>query len=243
VHISVARLALPVVIGIGVAVTSCSAPGTVKPAVSATQSASGTTVLGGLTAGPAAPRLPGPVPKGYQRIGGTAQGISVAAPASWVALDPTEETAQSVVNQMNLHGLVASTIVQDMAAGQKVHAVFVLDITAAIDSPQRYTPILSAYCTASGLTDTGAAGVPLMKAAAVAEFEKAGATHITQKDLAVGGVPGTEISYQQSSSSAGTLYASQLEVMPKPNKACFVTVGGESEGSVVSVAAATARFP
>ena len=82
-----------------------------------------------------------------------------------------------------------------------------------------------------------------MKAAAAAEFEKAGATHITQKDLEIGGVPGTEISYQQSSSGAGTLYASQLEVMPKPDKACFVTVGGESEGNVVSVAAATARFP
>lgn len=242
-HVRVAGLALPVVIGIAVTVTACSAPTTGKPAVSATQSASGAALPGSFIASPAASRLPGPVPKGYQRIGGTAQGISVAAPASWVAVDPTKETAQSIVNQMNLHGAVASTIAQDIEAGQKVHAVFVLDITAAIDSPRRYTPILSAYCTVSGLTDAGAAGVPLMKAAAAAEFEKAGATHITQKDLKIGGVPGTEISYQQSSSSAGTLYASQLEVMPKPDKACFVTVGGEAESNVVSVAAATARFP
>jgi hypothetical protein len=82
-----------------------------------------------------------------------------------------------------------------------------------------------------------------MKALGPAEFAKLGATNITQKDIEIGGLAGVESSYQLSSASAGTIYESQLEVLPKPDKACFVTVTGGSEGNVVSVAAATAQFP
>jgi hypothetical protein len=86
----------------------------------------------------------------------------------------------------------------------------------------------------------------MLKSVASAEFGKAGATHITQRQLEVGGVPGVDSSYQLHSSTEGTLYASQLEVLPAQNKICVVTVTagkGESEGSVVSLAAATAQFP
>jgi hypothetical protein len=238
---------LPVVIGIGVAVTSCSsAPGTVTPAVSATRSASGAAVSGSPTASPAAPSSPGPVPAGYTRVGGVAQGISVAAPASWVAVNLAKETIESAASKIGLSGISATTIVQDMESLQKLHGVIVFDIKSAVDSPQHFARNLNAYCVVSGVTDVGAAGVPLLKTDAAAEFEKSGATHITQKNLEIGGVPGVESSYQLSSSSEGTLYGSQLEVLPKPDKACFVTltvVTGESAGNVLSVAAATAQFP
>jgi hypothetical protein len=59
-------------------------------------------------------------------------------------------------------------------------------------------------------------------------------------------VPGVETSYQDHSSSEGTVYGSQLEVMPGPDKICIVTVTfgrGQSESDVVSTAAATAQFP
>jgi hypothetical protein len=129
---------------------------------------------------------------------------------------------------------------------QKLHAVIIYDVAAAVDSPRHYASNLNAYCVVSGVTDVGAAGVPLLKAETAAEFGKLGATHITQQSIAIGGVPGVETSYQLSSASMGTLYASQLEVLPKPDKACFVTVttaGGTSDGAVLSVAAATAQFP
>jgi hypothetical protein len=59
-------------------------------------------------------------------------------------------------------------------------------------------------------------------------------------------VPGVETPYQLHSSGAGTIYGSQLEVLPKPDKACFVTVTdgeGQSAGDVLIVAAATVQFP
>jgi hypothetical protein len=245
-RIRVAGLALPVVIGIGMAATSCSsAQGTAQPAASATRSASHAAVSGNPAASSAAPASPGPVPAGYKRVGGTAQGISVAAPASWVAINLAKETIESAASKIHLSGLSASTLVHDMEALQHLHAVIVFDIKSAVDSPEHFARNLNAYCTASGVTDVGAAGIPLLKTAAAAEFEKAGATHVTQKDVEIGGVPGAETSYQLSSSE-GPLYGSQLEVLPKPDKACFVTVTvgkGESQGDVLSVAAATAQFP
>ena len=129
---------------------------------------------------------------------------------------------------------------------QKLHGVIVFDVKFAVDSPDHFAPNLNAYCGDSGVTDVGAAGVPLIKAATSAEFAKLGATHVTQQELEVGGVPGMEISYQLKSSSVGTIYGSQLEVLPATDKICFVTVTegkGETDGDVVSTAAATAQFP
>jgi hypothetical protein len=245
-HIRAAGVALLAVIGIGVAVTSCSTPGTVKPAVSATRSASGAAISGSLTASPAASSSPVAVPAGYTRVGGAAQGISVAAPASWVAANLAKETIESAAHNAHLSSISAATLVQDMESLQKLHAVVVFDVKSAVDSPQGFARNLNAYCTVSGVTEVGAAGVPLLKSADAAEFGKLGATHITQKDIQVGGVPGAETSYQLSSSTEGTIYGSQLEVLPTPDKACFVTLtvaNGESAGSILNVAAATAQFP
>jgi hypothetical protein len=174
-----------------------------------------------------------------------AQGISVGVPASWVAVNLAKETIESAANKIGLSGFSASTLLQDMGSLQKLHAVFVFDVKSAVDSPQHFGRDLNAYCGASGVTDVGAAAIPLLKTGAAAEIEKVGGTHIAQKDLEIGGVPGIETSYQLSSSSEGTIYGSQLEVLPKPDKACFVTltVGkGESGGNVLGTAAATAQF-
>jgi hypothetical protein len=244
-YMRAAGLALPFVIGIGLTITSCSsAPGAVKPSASASATRSASAVA--TSASPSTPSSPSPVPAGYTRAGGAAQGISIAAPASWIAVDLAKQTIDSAASKLGLSGVSAATVVQDMESLQKLHAVIVYDVKAAVDSSQHFAPNLNAYCLASGVTDVGSAGVPLLTTEAAAEFEKLGATHVTQKDLEIGGVPGVETSYQLTSSSVGTLYESQLEVLPKPDKACFVTVTageGQSEGSVLAVAAATAQFP
>jgi hypothetical protein len=237
VPIRISGFAVPALIGVVVAVTSCGAPGTVKPAGSATRSASGVA---------AASSSAGAVPAGYKRVGGAAQGISLAVPASWVAVNLAKETIESAAKRTGLRGVSGSTLIQIMEALQKLHPVFVFDVKRAISGPQHFAPNLSAYCGASGVTDVGSAGVPFIKAAAAAEFQKVAATDVTQKDVEIGGVPGVETSYQLSSSSEGTLYGSQLEVLPKPDKACFVTLtagNGQFPDNVLRVAAATAQFP
>lgn len=245
-RIRVVGLALPVVIGMTVAVTSCgSAPATVKPAAPATLSASGSAASGSPAASSAASSSPAPVPAGYTRIGGAAQGISVAAPASWAVVDPTKDSIKNAASRLDLKGVSADTLVQDLQTMQKLHGIMVVDAKSAVDDPNHFARNLNAYCSTSGVTDKGSAGVQLLRTGAAAEFQQMGATNVTQKDVVIGGVPGLETSYQLNSPNIGTLYGSQLEVLPKADDACFVTLSvdaSEPAGNILSVAAATAQF-
>jgi hypothetical protein len=235
VHRRAAGFALPCVIGIGLAVASCGSAPATQSAPTASYAASAVASGSG-----------GSVPAGYTRVGGAAQGISVAAPASWVAVNLARESIESAANRIGLKGISAGTLVQLMESLQKQHPVVVFDVKSAQDSPRDFARNLNAYCVVSGVNDVGAAGVPLVKAEAAAGFKRLGAANVTQRYLEIGGVPGVETSYQLNSSSAGTIYGSQLEVLPKPDKACFVTltvVQGQSADNILSVAAATAQFP
>ena len=170
----------------------------------------------------------------------------MAVPASWVSIDLAKEAIDSAASKIGLSGISASTLIQDMQSLQKLHGVFVVDVKSAVDTSQHFADNLSAYCVASGVNNVGSSAVPLITQEMTAEFQKIGATHLTEKNVQIGGVPGVETSYQLSSSGAGTLYGSQLEVLPKPNSACFVTLTlgqGESAGNILSTAAATAQFP
>jgi hypothetical protein len=243
----VRKSTLPIVVGIGLAVTACSsATGTGKPAVSQAQPASSPATSGSPTTSAAASSPAAVVPAGYTRVGGAAQGISIAAPASWVAINLSTESIASATKRVHLNGVSAAQLAQDLESLQQLHAVILYDVTAAADSPQHVTPNINAYCNPSGVTNVGAGGVPLLKEGSASEFQKSGATHITQQLIEVGGVPGVETSYQLSSSSGAVIDGSQLEVLPKSNEACFVTLTGaqdQSESNVLRVAAATAQFP
>ena len=95
------------------------------------------------------------------------------------------------------------------------------------------------------MTEVGAAAAALIKPHLASVFESMlGATHVTEKDVEIGGVPGLESSYQYST-KLGAVHASQLEVLPKPNFVCDVTVSAGPDvptGAIVSTAAATAQF-
>jgi hypothetical protein len=139
-----------------------------------------------------------------------------------------------------------ATLVQDVQTLQKLHAVAVWDVNSAKSSPQHFARNLNAYCFQGAGIDVGAAGLPELKSAVLNVLGGQGATHLTQQDITIGGVPGVETSYQVISSATGTVYGAQLEVVPKQDDTCTVTLSygsGQSVGSVLSVAAATAEFP
>jgi hypothetical protein len=202
------------------------------------------TASGSPAASPAGSSSAASVPAGYTRVGGAAQGISIAVPTSWVAINLAKQSIQSAANSADLKGISSAELVQDMTSVQKLHGIIVFDVASAADG--HFAGNLNAYCATSGITEVGAAGVPLLKEESAAEIKSLDATNITQRELEIGGVPGVDTSYQVHSSTEGTIYGSQLEVLPAPDKVCFVTVTvdqGESDGNVVSTAAATAQFP
>jgi hypothetical protein len=238
-------------------VTACGGTSaTAKPAASATRSAStAATAAGapgagtGTGTGTAASGKASAVPAGYVRIGGAKQGISLAVPKSWIRIDATEKTIENAARNVNFKGVSSAEIMQSLRAIQNLNGIAVYDLDSNVIRRQHFAPNLSAYCSASGITDAGAAGVPFLKSVMANEAAKLHAKLTSQRDLQVGGVPGTQISYQITSLANGTdvtNYGWQVVVLPKPDKVCYMTLttrDTQTAANIINVAAATAEFP
>jgi hypothetical protein len=186
------------------------------------------------------------VPAGYHRAGGAAQGISIAIPNTWATVDLARLNLRQALSEMGLKGVSQATLSQNLEELIKLHAVFAADLESVSSSPGHFATNINAYCSNSGTSDTGSAGVPLLRQSAQAELPQAvHAQNVAVSDVKVGGVPGIEVTYTLMSTTSGTLHAGQLEVLPKPGRACFVTLtaAGPLPSGVLPTAAATAQFP
>jgi hypothetical protein len=185
------------------------------------------------------------VPAGYHRVGGAAQGMSLAMPSAWVSINLAKESLDSAAKKLAVPGMDSAVVEQDMQSLQKDHALFAFDVASSTSDPNHYTRNLNAYCVVSGINDTGSAGIPYLKQAIQSELSTI-ASDVTETNITIGGVPGLETSYKLNSTTGMDVRGAQLEVLPKPNKACFVTLsrsGTQSAGDYLAVAAATAQFP
>lgn len=238
-------LALLAVAGIAIALSACSFTAAVTTSAPATASAASSLgTFGNLAVPTAATTTAAAIPAGYHRVGGPAQGISLAVPSSWVSIDLANQTIGQAAKELAVPGFDAATAEQDMQALEKDHAIFAYDLASSESDPNHFARNINAYCLSSGVNDTGSSSIPFLK-----QESKAGlgsfASGITQREITIGGVPGIESSYEIDSATQN-VYGSQLEVLPKPDVGCFVTLsysGSESPGNYLAVAAATAEFP
>jgi hypothetical protein len=235
-------------IGLAALASACgsSASSTFQPASAPTASApAGASAAASPSTVPEGSALPpGGTPAGYQRIGGPVQGLTVAVPSSWVTVNLGVQTLREAIKKMGLQGADQATLAQTLQALQKLHAVYAVDESSAASSPGNFRANVNAYCISSGLTDSGSTSVPLVRRLAVTELQRLGAQNITQQDVEIGGIPGVQTSYTLSTSAAGTLHAAQLEVLPKPERACFVTLtaAGPLPSAVLTVLAPSVRY-
>ncbi len=226
-------------IGLAVAVSACGG------SASTTQASSSPTTGPPAGAAPAAPAsASAAVPAGYQRIGGAAQGLSLAVPSSWVTINFAQQSIQQGLRKVGLHGASQATLTQAMQALQKLHGLYAVDIKSMASSPGHFATTISVYCVTSGITETGSAGVPILRQEMAAQLPQVGARHLNQTDVEVGGIPGVQTAYTLSTSAAGTLHAAQLEVLPKPDRACFVTLtaAGHLPRAVLAQIAPSVRY-
>jgi hypothetical protein len=224
-----ARLAASVAaIGIASGVSACggsSSPGPSSPPAALASTLPATTAPAATSPAAVTPTNPqAEAPGGYQRIGGPGQGISLDVPKSWVTVNFSQQSLQAGIKKLGLHGVSQGTLTQDLQALQKLHAVYAVDTRSIASSPGHFATNVNAYCTSSGLSESGASGVSILRQSAVTELQQLGAQDLSQTDLKIGGVPGVQTSYTLSTSGAGTLHAAQLEVLPAPERACFITL-------------------
>jgi hypothetical protein len=163
-------------------------------------------------------------PAGYQRIGGAAQGISLDVPSTWVAVNFSKDTLQQAIKLFGLTGTTQNVFTQELEPLVKAHAAYAADIKDAPSAPGHFVTNINGYCSPSGISQTGSAGVTSLGQSWASQLQQLGAQNVTQTGVELGGVAGEESSYTLSASSTITLHATQLEVLPKTGKACYVTL-------------------
>jgi hypothetical protein len=226
-------------IGLAVAVSSCTSSGT-KPQVR-----SGSEPFPHSSSTGAAAQAHSQPQGGYQRIGSAAQGVSVEVPASWVAIDFSHQTVQEAIGLVGVHGPGQTALTQQLDPLAKLRAVYAADISSANGSPGHSMTSLNAYCSSSGVSLTGSVGAAVIGRSWASQLQQGGAQDLSQTAATLGPVAGVQSSYTLSTASAGSLHAVQLEVLPKPGRACFVTLtaAGQVPGTVLDRAIATIQYP
>jgi hypothetical protein len=215
---------------------SAKSPASQASAATSAGTSGGTSATGGATSA---------APAGYQRIGGSAQGVSLAIPSSWVTVDLAEMNVKQAEKQMQIKGVSSQTVDSSLQSLKKMDGLMAEDGGSAASAPGHFATNLNAYCLASGVNESGSAGLSAMRQAITQEFEQdLHAQHIKSVDANLGGVPGLKTSYTVQSVSAGTLHATQLEVLPRAGRACYVTVtaAGQVPSAVVQAAESTMRY-
>lgn len=182
---------------------------------------------------------------GNQRIGGVTQGISIEVPGSFSVLDLSSETsAVSSIAKLGLAGAAVDTLVPQVKQFQQFHAALAVDAGGAAGSSGQFPDNIAAYCLDSGTDLTGNSAVPTIKKQLTSTFGGLEVADVSMAGTSVGRVPGLETTYLLNS-SAGTLAAGQLEVAPKPQEFCFVTLTTSQSTfskSILATAAQTAQF-
>jgi hypothetical protein len=248
-------LALLAVTGLAITLTACSSGGSAGssaasastpagPSSASAASASSNAAAGNAAAASSPAASSAAVPAGYKRVGGTAQGISLAVPSSWADIDLSQQDAATAIGKLKLSGVAATQLTQSLSQLQQSKAIVAADVKYAATSRGHFARNINAYCNQTDVTDTGRAAIPVLKAGVESQLTTI-ATHVTERETSIGGIPGLETSYQIKSGTLGALYGAQLEVLPKARQACFVTLTALSpvqDSGTLAVAAKTAQF-
>lgn len=183
---------------------------------------------------------------GSQRIGGATQGISVEVPDSFSVVDLTSESsAVNSIAKLDLSSAILQPLVKQTVQFLQWHAALAVDAKGTAATSGQWADNISAYCLGSGTDLTGSSAVPTLKKDLTAEFDGLEAKVTSMENMRIGGVPGLETTYLLESSTGETLEAGQLEVAPKPQEVCFVTLTtslSTFSSSILTTAAQTAQF-
>lgn len=92
---------------------------------------------------------PGAVPQGFKRIGGPANGLTVAIPQDWVALDLSKGDLDKSLKDIGLSGDALEQAKRSLRPLAANKAVWASDRTSAATSPNRFATNLNAFCQES----------------------------------------------------------------------------------------------
>lgn len=107
---------------------------------------------GGQSAGTATPPAGGTktkasaVPGGFKRIGGAANGVSVAVPKTWSGFDLTQADLQRGLKQLGLSGTALRQLQQSLQTLASNKAIWAADRKSIQASPNKFATNLNGFC-------------------------------------------------------------------------------------------------
>ncbi|WP_433235255.1 hypothetical protein ACQPYK_25030 [Streptosporangium sp. CA-135522] len=162
-------------------------------------------------------------PEGFKRVGSPANGLTVAVPDSWEALDLTKDDLEQGLKRSGLSGEALRQADQDLQALVVNKAVWAFDPESRRASRNGFTTNLNGYCQPSAI-----ASADELISAATRELEQIRAKVTQSAKLQIGGVEAARLVY--------TFPAGGMEVkgtqfyVPASGKICTVTLSTDQDG-------------
>lgn len=191
--------------------TACAGGGSINLAKAPTASPGTTT--GGAVA----------VPKGFEQVGSPANGLSVAVPGPWVALDLTKNDLEQGLKRSGLSGKALERAKEDLQPLVTNKAVWAFDPKSRQSSPNKFTTNLNGYCQSSGNISADQ-----LIGAATKDLEQVKAKVTEATKVTVGGVEAAKLVY--------TFPAGGMEIkgtqfyLPGSGRTCTVTLSTDQNG-------------
>ncbi|MGJ6964436.1 hypothetical protein ACSDR0_21235 [Streptosporangium sp. G11] len=102
----------------------------------------------GQSAGPGSTESPAPVPEGFKPIGGPVNGVVVAVPKDWVALDLTKDDLDKGLKSSGLSGPTLEQAKKSLQALVDNNGIWASDADSAKSSVNGFPTNLNAFCQA-----------------------------------------------------------------------------------------------
>lgn len=194
-----------------------------SPSVSASPSASASAAA---VSGSQQPTQPPPA--GYQWVGSSSQGVWMAVPKSWVAVNLAQLSLGQALQRVSLKGISSAAMRADITTLKQHNALFVADLNSAATSANHFATNVNAFCSPE-VIEPGPGAVSVLDNALRIEYQNIHAHLISLKNTQVSTtavVIQTEITLQ---STAGyTITELQTADLTNHGTICEVTLSTDN---------------
>lgn len=169
------------------------------------------------------PESAAPVPEGFKRIGGPANGVTVAIPKGWVALDLTKDDLDKGLKNSGLTGPTLEQAKKSLQTLVDNNGIWASDTGSAKTSKNGFPTNLNAFCQAGRQISTE----QLIRETR-SQLEQLNAKVVETRRMRIGSRDAARIVYSFETNGVkvrGTQY-----YVPVAERTCIVTLSTDTEG-------------
>jgi hypothetical protein len=169
-------------------------------------------------------------PAGYRWDGSPTQGIWVAIPETWVAVNLAKLSLRQAEKRFATTGVDSAAMQADLANLKKQGALFFADLASYAKSKHGFTTNASAFCPAAGAVPAGTS-IPDLEAEMRAEYASIKAQVLSVSPATVPGGQAFQAKLILTSTSGYDITGLQVVILSTAGQTCFVTFSTDNPAS------------